>query len=212
MRTTVTIALTGLCLLGGGLLSCGKSEPAAPASGADDWANSPRVCPVDQVREYFCDGLLPLTAALPAPEPFSNCPSNIEHHEGNYEPLPPVAVFDSSYTAYMRKRHPPGHNCCYSWCSAVPIKSLAEVLPQAGCTQALAIRETFCMPVLEGGTSSPASEQLPNCPAAIQPPAAKAFSVPPAAPLDLVSTNQRRSVGFDECCYGWCSVQPGGSY
>lgn len=212
MRTPVITALTGLCLLGGGLLSCGKSEPAVTPSGANDWANSPRVCPVDQVREYFCDGLLPLVAALPAPEPYANCPSSIEHHEGNYEPLPPVAVFDSSYTGYIRKRHPPGHNCCYSWCSPVAVKSLAEVLPQAGCTQPLAIRETYCMPTLEGGTSAPASDQLPKCPVAIQPPASKAFSVPPAAPLDLTSTNQRRSVGFDECCYGWCSVQPGGSY
>ena len=212
MRNPVTTALVGLCLLGGGLASCGKSEPVAPEAEAEHLANSPKICPVDQVREYFCDDLLPLVAALPAPPPYDNCPSSIEHHEGNHQPLPPVAVFDSSYTEYIRKRHPPGHNCCYSWCAPVAVKSLDDVLPQAGCTQPLAIRETYCMPTLEGGTSAPASDQLPRCPIAIQPPAGKAFSVPPAAPLDLVSTNSRRSLGFDECCYGWCSVQPGGSY
>lgn len=194
-------------------LSCGKSEPETPHSEqADRFSHSPPVCPVDEVREYFCDALLPLSSALPAPAPYQNCPSSIEHHEGYHEPVPPVAVFDKSYTAYIRKRHPPGHSCCYSWCGHVEVASLDAVLPQAGCTEPLAIRETYCMPSLEGGTSAPASDQLPRCPVAIRPPEGKAFSVPPAAPLDLVATNQRRSVGFDECCYGWCSVQPGGSY
>lgn len=212
LKNTVMWALIGSSLLGGGIVSCGKNQPAAPENADNRWANSPPVCPVDQVREYFCDGLLPLSSALPAPAPYSNCPSTIEHHEGYHKPRPPVAVFDSSYTGYIRKRHPPGHNCCYSWCAPVTVKSLADVLPEAGCNQPLAIRETYCFPTLEGGTSAPASDQLPRCPVAIQPPEGVAFSVPPAAPLDLTTTGQRRSQGFDECCYGWCSVQPGGSY
>ena len=195
------------------VVACGKSQAAAPTQdNATSWSNSPKVCAPDQVREYFCDELLPLEAALPAPEPYANCPSSIQHHEGYHRPLPPVALFDASYTSYIRKRHPPGHSCCYSWCGPVHIKSLADVPPQAGCNQPLVIRETYCMPTLEGGTSAPASAELPRCPVAIQPPEGKAFSVPPAAPLDLVTTGERRSYGFDECCYGWCSVQPGGSY
>src|SRR5690606_12655399 len=102
---------------------------------------------------------------------------------------------------------PPGHNCCYSWCAPVQVASLDQVLPQAGCGQPLVVRETYCMPTLEGGTSAPASAELPRCPVAIQPPEGKAFAVPPAAPLDLVVTGQRRQQGFDECCYGWCSPQ-----
>lgn len=192
---------------------CGKPEPepAGPAR-EDFWTNSPRVCPIDEVREYFCDELLPLEAALPAPPPYSNCPSTIEHHVGFHGPRPPVAVFDGSYTEYIRKRTPPGHSCCYSWCAKVEVRSLEDVLPMAGCNDPMSMRETYCLPTLEGGTSRPASQSLPRCPVAIRPPEGVSFSVPPAAPLDMVVTGERRSRGFDECCYGWCSHQPGGSY
>ncbi len=199
-------------LVAGGVVSCGKTKPSAPPAQGLAWSHSPAVCGQDEVREYFCDALLPLTSALPAPAPYSNCPSTIDHHEGYHEPRPPIAVFDKSYTGYIRRRNAPGNACCYSWCAGVEVKSLDDVLPQAGCGEPLVIRETYCFPTLEGGTSAPASDALPRCPVAIRPPEGKAFSVPPAAPLDLVSTNQRRAQGFDECCYGWCSHQPGGTY
>ena len=204
--------LAGLLALSVLHAGCGKAEPPPASPPSDDfWTNSPKVCAVDQVREYFCDGLLPLESALPAPPPYSNCPSTVEHHEGFHGPRPPVAVFDESYTEHIRKRMPPGHNCCYSWCATVEVRSLEEVLPMAGCNDSMAMRETYCLPTLEGGTSRPASDALPRCPVAIQPPEAVSFSVPPAAPLDMVATSERRSRGFDECCYGWCSHQPGGS-
>ena len=202
-------------LLVAGVFYGGCSTPEPQAAGEqrrDYWSNSPKVCAVDQVREYFCDGLLPLEAALPAPPPYSNCPSTVEHHEGFHGPKPPIAVFDESYTEYIRKRVPPGHNCCYSWCADVAVRSLEEVLPMAGCNDPMSIRETYCLPTLEGGTSRPASQVLPRCPVAIRPPEAVSFSVPPAAPLDTVVTGERRAQGFDECCYGWCSHKPGGAY
>jgi hypothetical protein len=206
--------MLGALVAGLGLASgCGtpEAEPKAQ-SNHDFWTHSPTVCGRDEVREYFCDGLLPLESALPAAEPYSNCPSNIDHHEGFHGPRPPVAVFDPSYTGYIRKRMPPGHNCCYSWCATVEVRTLDQVLPQAGCTDMLVERETYCMPVLEGGTSQPASQALARCPVAIQPPPGVSFGVPPAAPLDMVSTGERRSRGFDECCYGWCSPKPGGAF
>jgi hypothetical protein len=216
LTRSVIGGLAAVLPLLGGALSCGKADPVAPAQPSlrqpSRWANSPAVCGQDEVREFFCDELLPLSAALPAPEPFANCPSIIEHHHGEHRPMPPVAVFDKSYTSYIRKRHPPGHNCCYSWCAPVEVRTLDQVLPQAGCGEPLVVRETYCLPTLEAGTSVPASAELPRCPVAIVPPAGKAFSVPPAAPLDLATTGLRRSQGFDECCYGWCSLQPGGAY
>ena len=38
----------------------------------------------------------------------------------------PVALFDEDYTAYIRRRMPPGHSCCYSWCGPIRLPSSAS--------------------------------------------------------------------------------------
>ena len=189
-------------------LACG----AAPAPRAAD-VRGPRNpdCRVDQVREFLCDDLLPLGSALPAPSPYENCPETLAGPVGQFEPAPPFAAFDRSYTEYTRKRAPPGHACCYSWCSALTLANPASPDVQARCVSARAFREEYCMAEPEAGTMLSPGEPFARCPLAIVPPARAVFSVPPAALLDAQLTATRRGKGEPQCCYAWCSEAPAGS-
>lgn len=169
-------------------------------------------CAPDESREYVCEELLPRTSAKPAPEPYDNCPSFVEHAEGQLSPGAVTADFDPQYTEYTRKRMPPGHSCCFSWCAKLAIADPEEFDPYAACSDPLAIRETLCVEAPEAGTSGrPGPAPFDACPAAIHPPAGASFSVPRGAILDLESSGQRRAEGSDHCCYSWCSVAPGGT-
>src|SRR5687767_9131776 len=46
-----------------------NAQTAKDARGAKDPRFLPVACGVDQVREFYCDGLLPMSTALGAPEP-----------------------------------------------------------------------------------------------------------------------------------------------
>jgi hypothetical protein len=196
-----------------GAWGCSTSEApnAQTAQGARprDPRFLPVACGVDQVREFYCDGLLPMSTALGAPEPYGNCPAGIEAPTGVYPSRQSVARFDAAHTEWARQRAKPGHACCYSWCSQVDVRELEQVPENAGCSQAGAVRESYCMPQLESGSSKPA-EEFERCPVAIRPPEVIHFSVPPAAPLDLALTQERQTRGLAECCYGWCSRMPVG--
>lgn len=172
------------------------------------WSNSPPVCAQDEVREYQCEELLSVMPAMPAPAPYESCPMNLEGAQGIHAPAPPVAIFDADYTAHIRKRMPPGHSCCYSWCSRVRVVDPAEVPQAAGCNGGHEMREQYCFDELEGGTTLPAPAPFDRCPAAVAPPEAVAFSAPLAAPFDAQASATRRAQGFKECCYGWCSKAP----
>src|SRR5262245_56328361 len=99
----------GALLAAAGLWTACRSNPGPPPQTARRAVN----CKADEAREYFCDDLLPRSAALPAPAPYDSCPSTIDHPASEYDPPPTVGVFDVSYTEYTRKRAPPGHACCY---------------------------------------------------------------------------------------------------
>lgn len=196
-----------------GSLACSSTEPASPPPRQpSDSRFLPVACGVDQVREFYCDGLLPMSTALGAPEPYSNCPAGIESPPAVHPHRQRVARFDAAHTEWARQRAKPGHACCYSWCGAVDVRDPEDVPEQAGCDQPGAVRETYCMPELESGTSRPAEHPLERCPVAIRPPEVLHFSVPKAAPLDLVVTQERRRSGLNECCYGWCSRMPVGIF
>ncbi|MCC6217748.1 MAG: hypothetical protein IT376_23015 [Polyangiaceae bacterium] len=185
--------------------ACGAGAPA-PRPPAAFGARSPERCAEDEIREYYCDELLPLASSLAAPEPYGSCPATVEPRAGRVEPLPAMAGFDSDYTAYMRRRTPPGHTCCYSWCSPLAVREPRDPPDDLGCRHPLAIRESFCFDELEGGASSPADGAYPGCPAALEPPRGVAFSAPPVVPFSPNATAGRRRYGFRECCYEWCSV------
>jgi hypothetical protein len=196
---------SALLLLGGG---CSSGEKAQhPRS---DPSSSSGVCRADQVREFYCDGLLPMSTALGAPAPYDSCPAGIEAPAGAYPRREHVARFDATYTEWARRRAQPGHTCCYSWCSELKVADVADVLPYAGCDKPGAIRENYCFPELESGTSSPAPAPLDRCPLAVRPPESVSFSVPKAAPLDVAETGARHQRGDGSCCYGWCSRMPAG--
>jgi hypothetical protein len=195
-----------LCLSASG---CSSANPS-PRQGAQAEA-SPLKCAVDQVRESYCEGLLPMSTATGAPPPYESCPAGIEvPAAGAYPAHDRVARFDAPYTEVARRRAKPGHACCYSWCASLKVADPTEVLPYAGCNQPGAARESYCFPELESGTTSPGPGALSQCPLAIRPPETVSFSVPKAAPLDLASTQQRRRQGDKSCCYGWCSRMPVG--
>lgn len=151
-----------------------------------------------------------MSTALGAPEPYGSCPAGIESPPGLHEERERVARFDAAYTEWSRERAKPGHTCCYSWCSSLQVRDPDEVAPHAGCDVAGSLRETFCMPELESGTSRPGPEPFDRCPVAIRPPEVIHFSVPRAAPLDFEKTREKRAHGARECCYGWCSRMPAG--
>jgi len=168
-------------------------------------------CKEDQVREYFCDDLLPLSSSRPAPEPYDNCPATTDIRHGSFKAVGRVAAFDQSFTEYTRTRVPPGHSCCYGWCAQVEIADPSLASP-AACRDANGLHESFCMRELEGGTSLPAPNPFDRCPVALKPPEVVAFAAPNAALFDASQTAQRRrDMRLADCCYGWCSITPAGT-
>jgi hypothetical protein len=191
----------------------GETPEAQSPSGYDDEQTLvPVACGKDQVREYRCDALLPLSSSLPAPEPYSACPGVIDVVAPTYVPLAKTAAFDAVHTEFMRRRALPGHQCCYSWCARLEVRSVIDVPPAGGCDQPLAFPERHCLPEPEGRISKElAQAPFDRCPAAVRPPKAASFSVPAAAALHPGLTNERRGQGFGECCYAWCSIAPPGT-
>lgn len=189
-------------------VGCRASDVPAESPREAVWTSSPAVCPLDHVREYHCEELLPRSHALPAAPPFEACPSSVDGHQGLFSPVPPIALFDSDYTAHTRRRMPPGHSCCYSWCAPVVVKSRQDVPAGARCDAEHSMPEEFCVDTLEAGTSRPAPRPFDRCPEALVPPSAAVYSVPRAAPFDAQLTATRRQAGFDACCYAWCSKAP----
>jgi hypothetical protein len=210
---TVAAWLMALGVAGG--CRSGGTEPGeaqAPEGYDGERSLVPVACGKDQVREYRCDALLPLNSALPAPEPYGACPGVIDVVDPTYVPVSKTAPFDAVHTEFMRRRAPPGHQCCYSWCGQLEVAAVTDVPPGSGCNQPLAFAEKFCMPEPEGGVSTDrAAAPFNRCAAAVRPPQGAAFSVPSAALLDPNSTNERRGLGFSDCCYAWCSVAPPGT-
>ena len=199
-------SLAGLFALGG--CGSGESKPETAAGKSGLWSDSTPVCGQDEVREYYCDELLPRQNALPAPEPFEACPGSIESHVGVLEPKPSVALFDADYTAHTRRRMPPGHSCCYSWCAPLKIAAREDIPPGARCDADHTMHESWCVDEPESGTSEPMAQPFDRCPAAVTPPDGAVYSAPKAAPFDIAGTQMRRQVGFKECCYAWCSKAP----
>jgi len=169
------------------------------------------MCGIDQTREYFCEDLLPLATSMPAPSPYDACPSTIDEPASDYDPPPAYGLFDTSYTEYTRKRAPPGHSCCYSWCDRVKLADAGAPSIQNACRMATAFREEYCMAEPEGGSANPAGAPYDRCPAAIVPPAKVVFSAPDAAAFDARATATHRAKGEVDCCYAWCSQAPPGS-
>ena len=189
-------------------VACGTSPRGAASPSAR--SGSP-ACGVDEVREYYCDDFLPLESSMPAPAPYETCPDSVANPPSEHEPPPRVGVFDKSYTEYTRRRAPPGHSCCYSWCSKVTLADPANPAAQAACHTGTAFREEYCMSELESGTQTPGPPPYDRCPQAIVPPKKAVFSVPEAALLDPALTSAHRTKGQPECCYAWCSQAPPGS-
>jgi hypothetical protein len=192
------------------VVACVSSEPHSKQP--QDGTAVSNQCGVDEVRESYCEGLVPLSTAVGAPAPYENCPAGIEVPSASsaYPPRVRVARFDAGFTESNRRRVQPGHSCCYSWCATLTIADANDVLPSAGCEQPGAARETYCIPELESGSATPGPEPYARCPLAIRPPEAVSFSVPKAAPLDLATTQAKRAAGEPSCCYGWCSRMPAG--
>jgi len=189
--------------------SCGGGKPKEAAAPRDE-QEAPLRCDVDQTREYVCDTLLPLTSAQPAPEPYQNCPGSLDVRQSVFEPLSNIARFDPAYTEFTRKRVPPGHSCCYAWCTQVALGRPDDV-DGATCSDQNAMQEHYCMVEPEAGVSDSAASPYDRCPAAIRPPPAVAFSAPKAALFDPSRTGEKRQQGQNECCYGWCSKTPPGT-
>lgn len=202
------LRVAAFCLWAGLLACASRDPPPKPQPAPTPFA--PAVCAADEVREYFCDGLLPMSSGLGAPAPFANCPAGVQTPSGAYPARASVARFDVARTTLARERAKPGHACCYSWCAKVLLADPAEVLPNAGCEGVASMPESYCFPELEAGTSLPGPAPFERCPLAVQPPEVVAFSVPKAAPLDVATTQQQRSRGGGQCCYGWCSRMPAG--
>ena len=197
---------------GWGLFSGCRSGglPAAAGSGVAAEEAVP-ACARDEVREYFCDDLLPLSSSRPAKAPYDNCPASSDVRHGSFPAVDRVAAFDPAFTAYTRKRVPPGHSCCYGWCGKVTVADPAQAVP-AKCTDAAGLQESFCMRELESGTSAPAGGPFEHCPNAVKPPESVAFSAPEAALLDVKQTQDRRRERLlADCCYAWCSKAPTGT-
>jgi hypothetical protein len=203
--------LAGLAALSWSLaLGCTSGPAPAPAPSSDP-ALAPLRCEEDQTREYQCEAFLPLGTSLAAPAPYEQCPVAMDIGFSAYPTRSTLARFDSGYTEYIRRRSPPGHNCCYSWCSDVKVADPSDVDAKA-CRSPLAFVESYCMTEFEGEVSgATARAPLDRCPAAIVPPAATSFSVPKAAALDLGMTGARRAQQRPECCYSWCSLAPPGT-
>lgn len=206
-RVSVTLLCSCALWLGA---ACSGSKQKAATTAADDQTGPPPPCQKDEVREYFCDDLLPFNSEKPAPEPYQTCPSNVGVKGNVFPTTSSWARFDEARTAWTRKRVPPGHACCYSWCSTLAVADVDEVDATA-CQQPNAMRERLCISAAEAGVSEAASAPNEGCAAAVKPPAGVAFTPPKAAALDLQATADKRSQGVAECCYGWCSKAPLGT-
>ncbi|RYZ08799.1 MAG: hypothetical protein EOO73_05730 [Myxococcales bacterium] len=186
----------------------GKQKPADSAAGDD--TGPPPPCNKDEVREYLCDDLLPFKAEKAAPEPYQTCPGALSVKGNVFKPTSSVARLDQARTAWTRKRVPPGHACCYSWCSTLVVADTDDV-DVAACQQPNAMRERLCISSAEAGVSDASAAPNEGCAAAVAPPASVAFTPPKAAALDLQATAEKRSQGVSDCCYGWCSKAPLGT-
>ncbi len=204
MRAALVV---GASVLGASWFGCSSPRSPARAPGSGQAA----ICGVDETREYYCEDLLPLSSSMPAPSPYQACPASIDEPSGVYDPPATIGLFDTSYTEYIRKRAPPGHACCFSWCSHVKVADPRAPSIRQACQMATAFREQYCMAEPESGTTLPAAAPFNRCPAAIVPPARAVFAVPPAAPFDFQLTASHRGKGEADCCYAWCSEAPAGS-
>ncbi len=182
---------------------CGPATPEPRSYGK----SGPNVCKLDQEREYQCEALLPRSSSRPAPDPFGECPSVLPDPVSKRDG-PVVAEFDVPYTEHTRARMPPGHACCYSWCSDLTVVDPRTVDPQARCSSARTMRETHCIDEPESGASMPVAAPYNRCPAAIRPPEGSAYQVPDGALFDWEQTQTKRTAGFGACCYSWCSEGP----
>lgn len=208
-RARVLAATLGSSALWLGV-ACSSSHPKGPETAADDRAGPPPPCRKNEVREYFCDDLLPFSSDQPAPEPYRTCPNSVGVKGNTFPATSSWARFDVPRTEWTRKRVPPGHACCYSWCSSLAIADVDEV-DQAACQQPNALRERLCISTAEAGVSDSAAAPNEQCAAAVAPPPGVAFTPPKAAALDLQATADKRSQGVSECCYAWCSKAPLGT-
>jgi hypothetical protein len=210
VRSTRVLAVAaGLSALWLAAACSGSQKKAAEAADSDP-AAPPPPCHKNEVREYFCDDLLPINSDKPAPEPYQTCPSTVGVKGAVFPATSSWARFDIPRTEWTRKRVPPGHACCYSWCSTLAVADVDEVDAQA-CQQPNAMPEHLCISSAEAGVSDAAAAPNEGCAAAITPPAGVAFTPPKAAALDLRATGEKRSQGLSECCYGWCSKAPLGT-
>lgn len=203
-----------LACLGAGALcavsACAGSKPKEAAAASDDMTGPPPACHKDEVREYLCDDLLPINSEKPALEPYQTCPSNVGVKGNVFAATSTWARFDKNRTEWTRKRVPPGHACCYSYCSKLVLAEIDAVDPTA-CAQPNAMPERLCISTSEAGVSEPAAAPNELCAEAVAPPPGVSFTPPKAAALDLQATAERRGQGLSECCYGWCSKAPLGT-
>jgi hypothetical protein len=191
-------------------VACSGSKPKAVEAAGEDLSGPPPPCQKNEVREYFCDDLLPFNSEKPAPEPYQTCPGNVGVKGNVFVPTSSFARFDIPRTAWTRKRVPPGHACCYSWCSTLVLGDVDNINVTA-CQQPNAMPERLCISAAEAGVSDSAAAPNEACAAAVVPPPGVAFTPPKAAGLDLQATAEKRSQGLSECCYGWCSKAPLGT-
>jgi hypothetical protein len=191
-------------------VACSGSKQKGPETAGEDLSGPPPPCRKDEVREYFCDDLLPFNSDKAAPEPYQTCPSNVGVKGNVFKPTSTWARFDVPRTEWTRKRVPPGHACCYSWCSTLVVAEVDEIDATA-CQQPNAMPERLCISSAEAGVSDAAAAPNDGCSAAVVPPAGVAFTPPKAAALDLQATAEKRGQGLSECCYGWCSKAPLGT-
>jgi hypothetical protein len=190
--------------------ACSGSQTKGAETAGEDLSGPPPPCHKNEVREYFCDDLLPFSSDKPAPEPYQTCPSNVGVKGNTFPATSSWARFDIPRTEWTRKRVPPGHACCYSWCSTLAVGDVDEV-DQTSCQQPNAMRERLCISSAEAGVSDAAAAPNEGCSAAVVPPPGVAFTPPKAAALDLQATADKRGQGLAECCYAWCSKAPLGT-
>jgi hypothetical protein len=203
---SLAVGLSALCL---GAACAGSKQKAAEAARDDD-SGSSRRCHKNEVREYFCDDLLPLSSDKPAPEPYETCPGSVSVKGNVFPATSSGAGFDIPRTVWARKRAPPGHACCYSWCSTLAVADVDDADPKS-CQQPNAMPERLCVSAAEAGVSDAAAVPNERCAGAVVPPPGVAFKSPKAAALDLRATAEKRDQGLSECCYGWCSKAPLGT-
>ena len=199
-------AASALCVVS----ACSGSKQKAAETAADETKGPPPACHKDEVREYLCDDLLPFTSDKAAPEPYQTCPNAVGVKGNVFPATSSWARFDVPRTEWTRKRVPPGHACCYSYCSKLALGEVDQV-DAASCQQPNAMPERLCISAVEAGVSDAAAAPNEGCSAAVVPPAGVAFTPPKAAGLDLRATAEKRSQGVSECCYGWCSKAPLGT-